>query len=100
MHIQSTQQIQVRFTVTDGDDTFTDALYFSQEELASLTEEQLENMKHARFNNWKATVNAPPAPVVELTPQEKVDQIVLLEAQKVALDTKINELAATLPEGV
>ena len=93
MQIASTESIQVRFTVTDGSDSFTDALYFSPAEYAALTEEQLEAMKQARFAAWKAVATAPPAPVVPPTPEEIQAQIDSLTQQQRDTQTQLLALA-------
>jgi hypothetical protein len=56
-------QIQILFTKETVDGiSFTDALYFSPEEYATLSEEQIEALKQERFDKWIYSVNNPPAP--------------------------------------
>lgn len=91
MQIDSSQKIQVRFTVTDQGQTFTDALYFTSEEYAALTERELAEMQRARFDAWLALVQAPPLPPVELSPEEIRGQIEQLQTQADALIAQLPE---------
>lgn len=85
---QIAEQVQVRFTVVDGDHTYSDALYFTPAEFASLTPEQLMARKVERFQNWKAIVTAPP----RVPTQEEIQaQIAALTQQQ--LDTQAQLLA-------
>lgn len=80
---QVVEQVQIRFTVTDGDHTYSDALYFTPAEYAAKTPEEIEAMKLERFERWKAVVTAPPR---ELTEEDKQAQIASLTQQQ--LDTQ------------
>ena len=64
-------KIQVIFEKSDGDRTYRDALWFSQEEYDILTPEQISTMQQERFDNWLAIVNALPTEelVEELVPE-------------------------------
>ena len=53
--------IQVRFTING----YSDALYFSLAEWESITPEDLEVQKQARYQGWLNVLNAPPAPEPE-----------------------------------
>jgi hypothetical protein len=54
--------LRIRFEKTDGKNTFNDALIFSQAEYDALTEQQIEEIKQQRFDNWLAIINyVPPA---------------------------------------
>jgi uncharacterized protein YaiL (DUF2058 family) len=86
---QIATQVQVRFTVTDGDHTYTDALYFTPEEYASKTPEEIEAMKVQRFENWKAVVTAPPR---EPADEEKAEQLEALKQQQELLAQQIAAL--------
>jgi hypothetical protein len=44
--------VRIIFEKNDGTYTFRDALHFTQEEYASITQEDIENLKQARFDNW------------------------------------------------
>lgn len=49
--------IRLDFTrVTDEGVTFTDALNLTEDEYAALSDEDIEAMKQARFDNWLAAV--------------------------------------------
>jgi hypothetical protein len=86
MEITSQQNVQIRFTVREGDHEYTDALYFTPEEFAALTEEQLEAMKVRRFENWKAIVTTPrPEP----TEEEKAAQLEALKAEQERIAAQI-----------
>jgi hypothetical protein len=75
--IETTEDGMVRviFEKTDGSYNYRDALYFTAENYAATTPEQIEAMKQERFDNWIAVVTyvAPEEvlvePVVEI-PQE------------------------------
>ena len=48
---------------------FRDALYFTQEEYALLSEVEIETLKQQRYDNWVAIVtemSTPPAPVEDV----------------------------------
>lgn len=82
--------VQVRFTVTDGEHEYTDALYFTPEEHAALSPRDLAERQAARFDNWKAIVTAPP---IELKPEEQA-------AQKAAQITMLTEQLASVQEQI
>jgi len=52
------ERVQVKFTWKAGDMSYSDALYFSPEEYAKLTTEDIEKLKMERMKNWAETVNA------------------------------------------
>jgi hypothetical protein len=52
--------LRIRFEKTDGKNTFNDALIFSQAEYDALTEQQIEEIKQQRFDNWLAIINYVP----------------------------------------
>jgi hypothetical protein len=64
------ETIKIDFTKTseDGTYSFSDALHLPINH--SYTEEQIEAMKQARFDNWLNMILNPPAPVVEETPDD------------------------------
>lgn len=73
MDFTGDERVQVRFTLTDADGlSFTDALHFFPAEYQVLSSKELDALKQARFDAWKA-VRATPAVAVELT-QEQVDE--------------------------
>lgn len=94
MEIQSTvtEQVVVRFTVTDGDHSYSDALYFTPEEHAALDEKEIEAQQQKRFENWKTVVTAPPR---KITDEEKQAQIVSLKEQ---LDATRDAILSALPD--
>lgn len=60
--------IQIPFKKkTESGLEYNDALYFSQEEYAALTQEQIEEMKQTRFNNWLSVIQNP---VIQPEPTE------------------------------
>jgi len=66
------EMIKIDFTKTSADGTysFSDALHLAINH--SYTEEQIEAMKQARFDNWLNIILNPPAPVVEETLDDTV----------------------------
>lgn len=87
-------QVVIRFTVTEGDHSYSDALYFTPEEYAAQTPDTIAAMQQARFNNWRAIVTAPP---VEQTPEMLQAQIDSLTQQQ--RDTQA-QLLAIAPDDV
>ena len=65
-------KVQVIFKKSDGDRTYTDALWFSQEEYSMLTQEEILAMQDQRFSNWLAAINAPPTEEILITEPEIV----------------------------
>jgi hypothetical protein len=93
MEIHSEERVQVRFTV-NGE--FTDAFYFTAEERAALTDDQLDAMKAERYNAWKAIVTAPPAIPVAPTEEQVLAEIVALEEQRATVDAELAAKNTTL----
>jgi hypothetical protein len=50
---------------------FSDAIVLSDEEMATITQEQVDAIKQTRLNNWLAVVNSP---VVEEAPTDVVEE--------------------------
>lgn len=50
---------------------FSDAIVLSDEEMATITQEQVDAMKQTRLDNWLAVVNAP---AVEEVPTDVVEE--------------------------
>jgi hypothetical protein len=70
-------QIPFKKKTEDGLE-YNDALYFSQEEYAALTEGQIEEMKQTRFNNWLSIIQNPiitPEPTEEQVIEERVKAV-------------------------
>lgn len=65
----------VVFEKTNGTYDYRDALYFTQEDYAGTTPEQIEAMKQERFDNWVAVITyvAPEEPVVETPPAPTIN---------------------------
>ena len=83
------EQVVIRFTVTDGDHNYSDALYFTPAEYALETPETIAAKQKARFDNWLAIVTAPrPEP----TEEEKSAQLAALIEQQAALTAQIDVL--------
>lgn len=59
------EMIKIDFRIDNGTHSFSDALHLPANH--SYTEEQIEAMKQARFDNWLAVISAPPAPQEETT---------------------------------
>lgn len=66
------ETIKINFTKTseDGVYSFSDALHLPINH--TYTEEEIEAMKQARFDNWYNMILNPPAPVEEEVPVEEV----------------------------
>lgn len=92
MEIQSNaaEQVVVRFTVNEGDHSYSDALYFTPAEYAALEPGHLEAMQQQRFAAWKQVVTAPPR---EVTVEERQAQIGALTEQQIATQGQILALA-------
>lgn len=52
--------LRIRFEKTDGKNTFNDALIFTQAEYDVLNQQQIEEIKQQRFDNWLAIINYVP----------------------------------------
>lgn len=59
--------MKIDFSFSSQYGTFSDALHLPDDH--GLSDEQIEAMKQARFDNWIAVITAPP---VEETPAEEV----------------------------
>lgn len=109
MQIQQSAPVVVRFQIED----YSDALHFvDQADRDQYSNEQIEAMCQARFDNWKAVISAPrPEPTPEeiqaqidaLVGQQRVtqDQILSLAAPEVAvpiLEEQQNIIASQLAE--
>ena len=53
-------QVQVIFEKTDGNQTYRDAIWMSEEEYANTASSTIDSIKQERFNNWLAIINAMP----------------------------------------
>lgn len=53
----------VKFTITEGDKTFTDALYYDLGAYPSIPKQTIEAAKQGRFDNWKIEIAKPQPPI-------------------------------------
>ena len=62
-------KVQVIFEKTGDSGSFRDALWFTDEEYANTTSDQVSSLQQQRYDNWLAVVNAMPTeePVLETT---------------------------------
>ena len=58
IEVKSTVKVQIPFTVIEGNDTFSDALYMTMDEYAAMTAEQITAVQHERYQNWKEHIAA------------------------------------------
>lgn len=54
--------VQVIFEMGEDPHIFRDALYFTSEQYATLTEAEIEAMKQERYDAWIAHINTPADP--------------------------------------
>lgn len=54
-----TEQVIVNYTVKQDEWTFMDSLTFSKEEYATITEQHVNDLIEARFNEWLSYVQSP-----------------------------------------
>lgn len=52
--------IQIRFTIEQDGLVLKDALIMPQSDFNTLTEQQITDMKQARFDAWKLSIQTPP----------------------------------------
>jgi len=62
MEILENGMVKIDFTKSNGRYSYSDALIFTQEDYAALTEDQIEAMKQARFDKWYAIITYVPTP--------------------------------------
>lgn len=76
--------MKIDFEVQTEHGMYRDALYFTDEEYAALTEDDIEQLKQTRVDNWIAVITAPPVEVVEeeVQPAEEDPQVVVEEDQE------------------
>lgn len=80
--------IQVRFSMPSKYGEYQDALYFTEEEYKSLTQDDIDILKRTRRDNYVSTIDTKPA-VVAPTKGELQVAKADLQAQIVELDAKI-----------
>lgn len=80
--------IQIRFKEKTSHGEYNDALYFTQEEYASIDKATIDAMKQQRVNNWIYALEHPPeyvTPTKEILEQmiaEKQQELQQIEQQK------------------
>ena len=86
-------QIKIRRETPDG--VFNDAIYMTKDEREALTDEQIQDMKQARVQAWRDSVQAsklrPPPKKQDL----KGEKDALIE-QKAAIQVRIDELTVLI----
>ena len=59
------EMIKINFSIDNGTYSFSDALHLPANH--TYTEQEIEAMKQARFDNWVAIITAPPVEAPEIT---------------------------------
>ena len=81
MEILENGSVKIDFTKSSGRYSYSDALIFTQEEYATLTEDQIEAMKQARFDKWYAIVTYVPTAEEIAAAQAEAEAQALLDGQ-------------------
>ena len=89
MSYQTRIQVLIKEQTPYGE--FNDALYFTQEEYATKTEDDINTIKQERVNNFISAVSNPPKED-ELTLEDLQAQKKSLLSQANEIDVKINEI--------
>lgn len=87
--------IQIKIQRDTPDGVFNDAIYMTKDEREALTDEQIQDLKQARVQAWRAAVQAAknrPAP----TKQDLKDEKDALLEQKALIQARIDELTALI----
>ena len=79
-------RVKINFTKSNEKYSFSDALHFTQEEYSAFTEEEIENIKQQRFDNWYAIITYVPteeelAAKAALEEQQRLEQEAIAAAQ-------------------
>lgn len=97
--------IQVRFSEKTKYGTFSDALYYTQDEYAKLSKDDLAKVEQGRVDNFIAAVETPNPEAKELTAEEldaqdkAIDeQIATLQSQKVDIQAKISAISIAVKD--
>ena len=64
-------QVQVIFEKTDGNQTYRDAIWMSEEEYTTTASSTIDSIKQERFDNWLAIINAMPTEAPADVPAEE-----------------------------
>lgn len=84
--IDAIDQIVIKFRQPTEHGEYSDALYFTREEYAKLSEADIEAMIATRVSNWIAVITAPrPEP----TEKEKAAQVDAMKQQQLATQEQI-----------
>jgi hypothetical protein len=67
------EMLKIDFSIDNGVYSFSDALHLPVGH--TYTEQEIEDMKQARFDNWVAVITAPPIEVTEETNSDVVDVV-------------------------
>lgn len=83
--------VVIKFQIED----YSDALHFAdQADRDQYSDEQIEAMCQARYDNWLAVINAPrPEPTAE---QELAERLTALIEQKAAMEEQITALSSVV----
>lgn len=83
-------RVQVQFTKTTPEGIhFTDALYYSLDEYAKLSTDEIEAAKQARFDAWQEVIKNPTPIDVKDQLASITDQIDSLTQQKQELEAQV-----------
>lgn len=55
--------VQVKYTITEGKLSFTDALYYDLDDYSSIPKATIDAQKQERFDAWKAELAKPKPPI-------------------------------------
>jgi hypothetical protein len=66
-------QVQVIFEKTDGNQTYRDAIWMSEEEYANTDSSTIDSIKQGRYDNWLAIINALPTEAPAEEPAAELD---------------------------
>ena len=84
-------KVQVQFTADTKYGSYGDALYFTEDEWAVLTEVKLESMKQARIDKWVAYMDTAVVPK-EPTKADLIAQVDNINSQVAELNARQDEI--------
>jgi len=87
--------VQYRISEMTSEGQFNDALYFTKEQWAKLTKEELAAMVKKRVDNWLNLVKNPPKPK-EPTKEELQAQVEQLQQQKDLIQQQLDGINAQI----
>lgn len=79
-------KIQVLFSEETGFGTYTDALYFTEEEFKIISEKTIDSLIQERVDAWVNEGNHT-SPLPEPTKEDLLNSLQAIEAQKMELDS-------------